>query len=72
MKKNDICKIEITDLNNLGSGVGRTDDGRVIFVRGAVTGDIIEAKIIKVNSKFYVGRLERIIEPSRRTAASAS
>ena len=65
MKKNDICRVEITDLNNLGSGVGRLDDGRVIFVRGAVTGDIIDAKIIKVNSKFYVGRLEKIIEPSK-------
>ena len=65
MKKNDICKVLITDLNNLGSGVGRLDDGRVIFVRGAVTGDVIEAKIIKVNSKFYVGRLERIIESSK-------
>ena len=64
MKKNDICKVEITDLNNLGSGVGRLSDGRVIFVRGAVTGDTVEAKIIKVNSKFYVGRLERIIKPS--------
>ena len=65
MKKNDICKVEITDLNNLGSGVGRLDDGRVIFVRGAVTGDTVEAKIIKVNSKFYVGRLEKITEPSK-------
>ncbi len=65
MKKNDICRVLITDLNNLGSGVGRLDDGRVIFVRGAVTGDVVEAKIIKVNSKFYVGRLERIIEPSQ-------
>ena len=64
MKKNDICKVEITDLNNLGSGVGRVSDGRVIFVRGAVTGDTVESKIIKVNSKFYVGRLERIIKPS--------
>ena len=64
MKKNDICTVEITDLNNLGSGVGRLSDGRVIFVRGAVTGDTVEAKIIKVNSKFYVGRLERIVKPS--------
>ena len=65
MKKNDICRVEITDLNNLGSGVGRTEDGRVIFVRGAVTGDVIDAKIIKVNSKFYVGRLESLVVPSK-------
>ncbi len=65
MKKGDICKVEITDLNNLGSGVGKLSDGRVIFVRGAVTGDEIEAKIIKVNSKFYVGRLEKLLKASK-------
>ena len=64
MKKGDIIRLSISDLNNLGSGVGRADDGRVVFVRGAVTGDTVDAKIIKVNSKFYVGRLEGIVEPS--------
>ena len=45
IKKNDLIELQITDLNNLGSGVGKLEDGRVIFVRGAVTGDEIEAKI---------------------------
>ena len=38
IKKNDIIELEITDLNNLGCGVGKTDDGVVVFVKGAVTG----------------------------------
>ena len=64
IKKNDIVELEITDINNLGAGVSHLEDGRVVFVRGAVTGDKIQAKIIKVNTNFAVARLEQVIEPS--------
>lgn len=64
MNKNDKVRIKITDLNNLGCGVGRLPDGRVIFVAGGVTGDTVEAKIIKVNSGYCVGRLISVAEPS--------
>lgn len=64
IKKNDIVQLVITDINNLGAGVSHLDDGRVVFVRGAVTGDEISAKIIKVNSNFAVARLEKIISAS--------
>ena len=63
-KKNDIIELVIEDINNLGAGVSHLEDGRVIFVRGAVTGDKIKVKIIKVNTNFAVGRLEEIITPS--------
>ncbi len=63
-KKNEIITIKITDLNNLGCGVGRTDDGVAVFVKGAVTGDTAEAKIIKVAASFLVARLEKVIEAS--------
>ena len=64
IKKNDIVSLEITDINNLGAGIAHLDDGRVVFVRGAVTGDKINAKIIKINTNFVVARLEEIILPS--------
>ena len=64
VKKNDIIELDITDLNNLGCGVGKTQDGVVVFVKGAVTGDRILAKIIKVTSSFLVGRLEKILVSS--------
>ena len=55
MKKNEIITLSVTDLNNLGCGVGRYEpDGRVVFVKGAVTGDVVRAKFIKVNGK--IGR----------------
>ncbi len=70
IKKNDIVELSITDINNLGAGVSHLDDGRVVFIRGAVTGDRIKAKIIKVNSNYAVARLEEIIAPSAFRDAS--
>ena len=64
MKKEDTLVLSVTDLNNLGCGVGRSEDGRVVFVKGAVTGDVVEAKIIKVTASYAVARLLRVIEPS--------
>ena len=68
MNKNDIITLKITDINNLGYGVGHieegTDAGKTVFVNGAVSGDKIRAKIIKVNTSFFVARLEEILEIS--------
>ena len=64
MNKNEILTLEITEINNMGCGVGKTADGIVVFVSGAVTGDTIEARVIKVNKTYLVGRLERVIKPS--------
>ena len=63
MQKNDIITLKITDINNLGYGVGR-HDGVVVFVAGAVSGDMVKAKIIKTNKTWCVGRLTEILERS--------
>jgi len=66
IKKDEVIELDITDLNNLGNGVGRYPDGegKVVFVRGAVSGERVRAKVIKVNSGFVVARLLEIISPS--------
>ena len=61
IKKNDIIELDIVDLNNLGCGVGKTEDGVAVFIKGAVTGDRVLAKIIKISASFLVGRLERVL-----------
>jgi 23S rRNA (uracil1939-C5)-methyltransferase len=63
MKKNDLYVTEINDMNNLGSGVCRID-GKVVFVRGGVTGDKLEIGIIKDLSDHAIARVNKIIEPS--------
>ncbi len=67
MNKNDIIVLDIIDMNNLGAGVGKID-GAVVFVGGAVTGDKVECKIIKVTKSYYVAKLLRVIEASRDRA----
>ena len=62
-KKNQTVTVEINDLTDLGFGVGRVD-GAVIFVSDTVPGDVIEAKIIKVNNNYLVGRAEKFIKTS--------
>ncbi len=67
--KGEELELFVTDINNLGCGVARADgDGKVIFVKGAVTGDKIRAQIIKDNKSYAVARLVSVIEPSTHRA----
>ncbi len=59
IKKNSIIELEITDINNLGYGVGKCG-GITVFVSGAVDGDLCDVKIIKVARTYCVGKVERI------------
>ena len=63
-KKNQQLTLHITDLNNLGNGVARAEDGRVVFIRGALTGETVEATVIKVSADYLVARLDRVLIPS--------
>ncbi len=65
LKKNDCLTTEIIDITNLGFGVAKID-GQVIFVSGAVPGDVAEIKMIKIGSSFSVGRVEKYIKLSPR------
>ncbi len=51
--------VEITEINNLGCGVGHVQ-GKVLFVRGAVTGDLVRVSIIKDTATYAVGKLQHI------------
>ncbi|MBR2965627.1 MAG: 23S rRNA (uracil(1939)-C(5))-methyltransferase RlmD [Clostridia bacterium] len=63
LKKNDLVNLKITDLTNLGFGVGR-EGGIVVFVSGTVPEDEVEVKIIKSASSYAVGRVEKFIKKS--------
>ncbi len=64
IKKGDRLTLSVTDLNNLGCGVAHAPDGRVVFIKGAVTEDTVEAEIIKINKSFLVARLVAVKSPS--------
>ena len=70
MRKNEEITLRVTDLNNRGFGVGHLekpgdpDDGIVVFVGGAVTGDTVRAKVIKVAKEYLVAKAEEVLTPS--------
>lgn len=62
--KNQIVTLTIEDIGTNGEGVGRVD-GFTLFVKDAVIGDKIEAKIIKLKKHYGYARIEKIIEPGK-------
>lgn len=63
VKKNEIHIVQIDGMTHEGQGVGRID-GFAVFVEGAIQGETVEIKIIKVAKNYCVGKLLRIIKPS--------
>ena len=59
-----INNLEITDTAYGGAGVGRSQDGRVIFVHNTVEGDIVNAEIYEDKKSFAKANLLNIIKPS--------
>lgn len=68
LKKNDCFNLEIYDITNLGFGVGKKD-GQIVFVSGAVPGDVISAKLIKATKSYSVARCEKFIKLSDKRCA---
>lgn len=62
-QKNDMVTVQIDDIGNDGEGIGKID-GYTLFVKDAVIGDIVEAKITKVKKNYGYAKLERVITPS--------
>ncbi len=63
MKKNDIINLKIVDTTLLGAGVGKYE-GLTVFVDSAVTGDEVEAHILKVKTNCAFAKIHKIITPS--------
>lgn len=62
-EKNQICFLTIEDMGTDGEGIGKID-GYTLFVKDAMIGDQVKAKIIKTKKNYGYARLEEIIAPS--------
>ena len=62
-QKNDVVTVQIDDIGNDGEGIGKID-GYTLFVKDAVIGDIVNAKITKVKKNYGYAKLERVVMPS--------
>ncbi len=61
--KNDMVRVTIEDIGSEGEGIGKID-GFTLFVKDAVVGDEVEARILKVKKNYAYARLEKVLKPS--------
>ncbi|MBK8388757.1 MAG: 23S rRNA (uracil(1939)-C(5))-methyltransferase RlmD [Saprospiraceae bacterium] len=66
-KAKKVENIEITGIADQGTSVGRTPEGEVIFVFGAVPGDIVDVVIYKKRKKTKIAKVEHFkkLSPQR-------
>lgn len=77
--KNETVVLEIIDIGTDGEGIGflteneehvdktdtlKSNRGFAVFVKDAVVGDVVEAKLVKVKKNYAYARLEKVIKPS--------
>lgn len=68
MQKNETAIVTIEDIGVNGEGIGRVD-GYTLFIKDAVIGDVVEAKVVKAKKNYGYARLMKVIIPSEyRTA----
>lgn len=63
MKKNDVIGLAIEDMGVDGEGIGKYE-GMTFFVKDAVIGDEIRARVTKLKKNYGYARVEEIITPS--------
>ena len=55
LKKNDYVTVTIEDIGHDGEGIGKVD-GFTLFIKDAVIGDVVEAKIMKSKKNYAYAR----------------
>lgn len=62
-KKNDETEILIEDMGKDGEGIGHAD-GYTLFVKGALPGERVRVRLMKVKKRMGFARLMEVITPS--------
>ena len=64
MQKNEIVKVKIEDIGVGGEGIGKVD-GYTLFIKDAIIGDVVEAKVMKAKKNYGYARLMKVLTPSK-------
>ena len=62
--KNEIVRCKCVDMSVDGQGIGRTDAGLVLFVKGLIKGETADVKIIAEKKNYAYGIIDKLIEVS--------
>ncbi|MBQ8278802.1 MAG: 23S rRNA (uracil(1939)-C(5))-methyltransferase RlmD [Roseburia sp.] len=63
MQKNDLIELIIEDMSVDGEGIGKYE-GMAFFVKDAIVGDKIRARVTKLKRTYGYARVDEILEPS--------
>ena len=55
--------IRIEKYDNQGRGIGYYN-GKIVFIPGAIVGEIVSFKIVQEKEKYIIGSLENVLKPS--------
>lgn len=64
MQKNETAIVTIEDIGVNGEGIGKVD-GYTLFIKDAIIGDVVEAKVMKAKKNYGYARLMKVITPSQ-------
>ena len=64
MQKNEVVKVKIEDIGVGGEGIGKVD-GYTLFIKDAIIGDVVEAKVMKAKKNYGYARLMKVLTPSK-------
>ncbi len=56
--------VQIESVDHEGQGVGHLEDGRVVFIEGALTGEVVEYTAKRSKDRFEKGTVTRILKAS--------
>lgn len=62
-KKNEIIVVSVEDMGADGEGIGKIN-GFPFFIKDALIGDTVEARVTKVKKNYAYARLEKVMTPS--------
>jgi len=60
-----VSQIEITGIADKGRAIGRDQEGKVIFVEGAIPGDVVDVRIYKSKKGYAEGRVHDFHKKSK-------
>lgn len=63
MKKNEILEANIIDTTSEGYGIAKID-GLTVFVKGAIDGETVRLRVLKVKKNLAFAKVEEIVKPS--------
>jgi len=66
LEKGKIYKFEIIDVGINFEGIAKSENGLTVFVPGTLKGEMVNAKIIKVNKSYALGEVKEYITKSTK------